>query len=216
MPMNMSRKQEKIFSEIRKIWLQKLLPLNGYFAGDLLEKVNLPDQSLLDTCRLMSDRNSIIDQMKKHGVVGEIGTQEGLFAEYILEKTQPTRLHLFDIDLAPLLKRNNIQLLSKSDQHQGDSSIELEKFSDEYFDWLYIDGDHSYMGVKRDIAVASRKIKPGGYLIFNDFTIWSPIEMIDYGIPYAVCDFLRENPWQIKFFALHSLGYHDIAIQRPI
>lgn len=215
MPLNMTDKQRKVFHKIRKLWLHKLLPLNGLFAGDLILKFEMPKQEAFDDCKVLIDRKLIIANMKKQGVVAEVGTQEGFFAEYILKETNPVELHLFDIDLEPLLRRKGQTLDKDATLHSGDSSVELGKFEDEYFDWIYIDGDHEYSGVKRDIEVAKFKVKKGGYLVFNDFTIWSPIEMIDYGIPYAVCELINEHDWKVEYFALHALGYHDIALRRP-
>ncbi len=211
----MSARQAKIFRKIRKLWLHKLLPLDGLFAGDLIPKFDMPKQSAFDGCKVLIDRKLIISNMKKSGIVAEVGTQEGYFAEFILKEAKPVELHLFDIDLKPLLNRSGQTLEKDATLHSGDSSIELAKFEDEYFDWIYIDGDHQYSGVKRDIEVARLKVKKGGFLVFNDFTIWSPIEMIDYGIPYAVCELINAHDWTVQYFALHSLGYHDIALQRP-
>lgn len=46
----------------------------------------------------------------------------------------------------------------------------------ETIDILFIDGDHSYMGVKRDFEMYSQLVNPGGYIIFDDYndSIHSP------------------------------------------
>jgi cephalosporin hydroxylase len=36
------------------------------------------------------------------------------------------------------------------------------------FDFLFIDGDHSYAGVKRDYEMYSPLVKPGGWVGFHD------------------------------------------------
>jgi hypothetical protein len=36
------------------------------------------------------------------------------------------------------------------------------------FDFLFIDGDHSYAGVKRDFEMYSPLVKPGGWVGFHD------------------------------------------------
>ena len=66
--------------------------------------------------------------------------------------------------------------------HLGDSSTLLAVFSDGHFAWIYIDGDHSELGVKRDADCAARKIGTDGLLVFNDYMLWSPMEMTDYGV----------------------------------
>ena len=215
MPMNMNQKQQRAFHEIRSRWLKDLLPLENYTPTNLIEPLPLPRQSLFDGCKLLVSRKMIIDAMTKNSIVAEVGTQEGIFAEYILEVATPKELHLFDIDFKPMYARNNTKLENFAKIHEGDSSSLLASFEDNYFDWIYIDGDHHYDGVKRDAEIAVRKVKPGGFLVFNDFTVWSPVEMIDYGVPYVVCEILNNFSWTVEFFALHPLGYHDIAIRKP-
>lgn len=42
---------------------------------------------------------------------------------------------------------------------RGTSYTELEKFDDKYFDVIYIDADHSYEGVLKDLEIAKKKAK---------------------------------------------------------
>jgi predicted O-methyltransferase YrrM len=44
---------------------------------------------------------------------------------------------------------------------------------DYFFDLVFIDGDHSYNGVKKDIAYASM-VKNGGIIMFHDCFDWPP------------------------------------------
>jgi SAM-dependent methyltransferase len=215
MPMNMNIKQERTFHELRSKWLSDMLPLNAFTPSDLIEPLPLPPQDVFEGTKVLIDRKMIIDRMQTNAVVAEIGTQEGIFAEYILKKTTPAELHLFDVDFKPMYSRTATGLIEFAKIHEGDSSSNLANFPDDYFDWIYIDGDHHYDGVKKDANVAIRKVKPGGILIFNDFTIWSPVEMIDYGVPYVVCELLNNLRWQVEYIALHPLGYHDIALRKP-
>jgi len=92
----------------------------------------------------------------------------------------------------------------------------LASFPDEHFDWIYVDGDHSYDGVTRDIRVARTKVKQGGLLIFNDFTLWSPVECIDYGVPHAVCELSAQHGFEFVYSALHPHLYNDVALRRPL
>lgn len=45
----------------------------------------------------------------------------------------------------------------------------VDKYPDESFDYIFIDGDHSYDGVKRDIAAWKSKVKKGGWIGGHDY-----------------------------------------------
>ncbi|HWP14666.1 MAG TPA: class I SAM-dependent methyltransferase, partial [Xanthobacteraceae bacterium] len=105
--------------------------------------------------------------MPKRARVAEVGTYRGEFARHILGTCDPAELHLIDIDtslLDPAVAKD-----TRVSVHQGLSQEMLARFSDDRFDWIYIDGDHSYEGASGDARVAASKVKPGGYLVFNDF-----------------------------------------------
>jgi len=50
-----------------------------------------------------------------------------------------------------------------------DSCAASEMFSDGLFDFVFIDADHSYDGVKKDIICWLPKVKKGGYLCGHDY-----------------------------------------------
>jgi predicted O-methyltransferase YrrM len=45
----------------------------------------------------------------------------------------------------------------------------VNKFEDEFFDIIYIDGNHTYEAVAKDIELWSPKIKRGGFVLGHDF-----------------------------------------------
>ena len=92
--------------------------------------------------------------------------------------------------------------------------VTLKQFPDSYFDFIYFDGDHSYHGVKRDIEAGKSRVKEEGFLIFNDYTYWSPAECMEYGVIQAVNELCREDEWKIVYFALGYYMYCDVALKR--
>ena len=174
-------------------------------------------------CRLVESRAKMLEYLPKNSVVAEVGTQYGRFSEKILSITKPHKLHLidysFDLFKQELSQKENC-LLSNGIQkgnielHEGDSSTILSSFPDEYFDWIYIDADHAYEGVCKDIQQGYTKVKPDGMMVFNDYTNWSVCEIMPYGVAKAVNEFCIANDWEIVFLALQFLGYHDIAIKK--
>jgi SAM-dependent methyltransferase len=53
--------------------------------------------------------------------------------------------------------------------HRADSVAAAEEFADGHFDWVYIDGNHSYEFVRQDLELYFRKLKPGGFMICDDY-----------------------------------------------
>lgn len=216
MPMLMTPEQSEWFDRMRHDWLRVMRPFSGYSVGALFPPLPTLTQEHVEGCTVLANREEMFRRLPKAGVGAEVGTQEGLFAERILELVQPSELHLFDVDDAPLRARRT-DLLDRPGVtlHLGDSSTLLAGFPDDHFDWIYIDGDHSYEGVCRDIRVARTKVKPGGLLMFNDFTLWSPVECIDYGVPHAVCELALAHGFRFVHLTLHPHLYNDVALRRP-
>lgn len=172
-------------------------------------------QEYVASCKVMANRAELIRQLPKGGVVAEIGTQKGEFAHTISQIATPDQLHLFDLDFS---KFDRTQF-TEEEMHrifinEGDSSTLLSKFPKHYFDWIYIDGDHSFDGVSKDIKQAKKKIKPGGYLVFNDYTIYSPFEKMQYGVMRAVNHLCLAHNYEICFFALDICDYPDVAVRK--
>jgi len=174
-------------------------------------------QACLDEARLITNRLQMIKRLPSGQAVAEIGVDRGIFSRKILEHCKPRRLVLVDIDLNRL-DADNAEVLGREpvvEMVEGDSAQVLGSFDDESFGWIYIDADHSYGAVSRDIEAAAGKVARGGYLVFNDYTIWSPANMSNYGVARAVNEFLIANrSWSVAYFALQEAGYQDIALKR--
>lgn len=146
------------------------------------------------------------------GTGGEVGVQAGDFSRFILDELRPEKLHLFD--LSDRWLRDDVREDPKTELHLGNSSSQLNRQPNRSFDWLYIDGDHSYKGVRRDAEAALKKIKPGGVLVFNDYTMWSPGEAVPYGVVACVNELVNEGLDMLGVALTHT-GYLDVALQAP-
>jgi hypothetical protein len=167
-------------------------------------------------CRLYANRHQAIASLLKGGIVGEVGTQTGRFAKAIFDIAKPRRLDVFDLTLDRFMPGELAEPIRRGEvvMHVGDSAALLATFPDQHFDWLYIDADHSYEGVQRDIAQAVKKVKETGVLVFNDYTLWSPLEGCRYGVLKAVNELAATGVWDFAYLALHPWGYHDVALRR--
>ena len=138
------------------------------------------------------NRLRLLEKMPKGGRCAEIGVWNGGFSGAILEVTEPEELTL--IDPWDLLsdqgeaewthkKHQDHDEMTKMFDHvtaryqslenvsirKGFSADVLNSFPDDYFDWIYIDGNHLYDFVRKDLALGFRKVKPGGMIAGDDF-----------------------------------------------
>jgi hypothetical protein len=143
-------------------------------------------------------------------VIAELGTLKGEWAQKIYKVARPRELHLVDTKIMDVARRRfadvpGVQI------HHADSSAWLARYPDRYFDWIYIDADHSYQGVKRDIEVAKSK---SNLLVFNDYVQWSVLQCLPYGVVAAVNELCVEDGWEMIYFAFEDLMYCDVAVRR--
>ena len=157
------------------------------------------------------------------GVIAEVGVAHGDFSEFLMDQLKPKRFVAFDlfnmhewgeawgVPTAKLL--NNMTHLEFYKRRFADRSAEVVievgmshltvvKYPDKSFDLIYIDGDHSYEGVKKDAEVAKNKITDNGILIFNDYIAFSPWEGCVYGVVRAVNELIVKDDWVVIGFAL--------------
>lgn len=68
-------------------------------------------------------------------------------------------------------KRNLVTngLKDRVQVHKGFSGDLVPSFTNAFFDIIYIDGNHEPQYILEDAVLAFRKLKPNGYLIFDDY-----------------------------------------------
>jgi len=118
-------------------------------------------------------------------VVAEVGVADGRNAVAMLKGLDIQRLYLVDsypdyID-GPFIRKGKSQesyyramfmnmqeFLEKITMVTKDSVFGASLFEDEFFDFVYIDGFHSYTQCKKDIEAWWPKVKKGGFLGGHD------------------------------------------------
>lgn len=170
------------------------------------------DAELIRDCRFFASRLEMVHSLPAGGDVAEVGTDKGDFARYILKTAEPRRLHLFDLEFNSLAA--DVANDPRVTLHLGASPGTLSALADASMDWIYIDGDHSYEGAAADARVAATKVKPGGYLVFNDFAHADPF-LGRYGVHRAVMEFATTARWPMVMFAYEPNGLYDVALRRP-
>lgn len=156
-------------------------------------------------------RAEFVASLIKPGDVGaEIGVNMGVFAFHVLLQQNPLKLYLIDpwkyglqkdveTNITPenqIVRDSEHAFVCKLFAPYSNIEIVREKsedavsfFPDQFFDYVYIDGEHSYDAVKRDLNNYFPKIKVGGYLIGDDYG-WA-------GIADAVQEFLHQHQDEI-------------------
>jgi predicted O-methyltransferase YrrM len=186
-----------------------------FILGPDIRQISLPSAKL-EHCRVLSAREELICRMPDQGHVVEVGTQTGRFAHFILSRRPNVRLVTIDVDYSRF-DRQLLQpfiLAGRLSTIEGISWEELSRFPEEYFSWIYVDASHTLENVRRDLAVARTRVAVGGYVVCNDYTIWSPLEAAPYGVMPAVNELVTEHDFEVMYLALHPFGYHDIALRR--
>jgi predicted O-methyltransferase YrrM len=111
----------------------------------------------------------------------EVGSFHGRSANYICAgiNKENTRLHCIDIwqkthvpgsreDDEEIFERNTLEFKHLIVPHKGTSRDFAEHF-DGTIDLLFVDGDHTYEGVKEDIQQLLPRTKEDAYILFHDY-----------------------------------------------
>jgi hypothetical protein len=166
---------------------------------------------------------------------GEIGVFKGDFAKSLLEILNPKQLVLFDLFegrmgsgnadgnfyeetlLEHEYARLQVELPSNIVTFQkGDSSTNLKTYPDNHFTMIYIDGDHSYEGCKKDLAVAFSKVKAGGWIMGHDYAMNMEKARTYYtfGVKKAVDEFCASYGQSISALGLDGCVSYAICVKK--
>lgn len=110
----------------------------------------------------------------------------------------------------------DIQYETFKTRYAGDARVTIERttsldaaahYENEYFDFIYIDGNHTYKHCKNDLNVWWGKVKRGGILSGHDY-----INIRDFGVIQAVEEFNIENKISSDNFFVNSEEYASYYI----
>ena len=159
----------------------------------------------------MEDRMSMVhvrDNTDRPLIVAEIGLWEGDNARHLMG------LNLDRLFLIDPYKAYERHAQSEVDEAMGialpkiashpnaykmsfirmDSVEAAELFADEYFDYVYIDGDHTLEGAEKDLEAWWPKVKPRGYFAGHDYSS-------SVGVMRAVDNFCEANSLDVRTWA---------------
>jgi hypothetical protein len=135
-------------------------------------------------------RELMYEMIPKKGIGAELGVCRGTNAVQLLFRTKPSLLFLVDKwEKAEYLQKSHElsdlwyddHYLSVADifkeqikegkvvLHKQHSSSFLASLPDNSLDWVYIDSNHHYQCVSREIALSVKKVKTGGLIMGHDY-----------------------------------------------
>ncbi len=166
-------------------------------------------------------RLSMLNYIKEGDICAEIGVLKGDYAN-LISMQSPSKLYLIDPWISipdishrwhsvPQEEMNNYKnevfnMFSNNDKIQILEKYSVDAvigFEDNYFDWVYLDANHSYSFVKEDLNNWWVKLKPNGYICGNAY-VDSPVarNVLDFGVIPAVDDFLEDKFEEINHFEI--------------
>ena len=126
---------------------------NNRIESQAIPRYPVRHETIANT-KLLINRKQLLDLMPKGAVVAELGVDQGEFSEKIIEYTAPSKLVLVDLWGSERYNQNKRILVENKFKDSiaeekvkieiGYSTTVVDNFENGYFDWIYIDTDHSY------------------------------------------------------------------------
>ena len=140
------------------------------------------------------DFTRLIDELGL-SVALEIGIGLGENAFYLLENSNIEKLYCIDNFSVRGYAKHKDKTLHKFKSYGDrveiilkDSVEAVEQFTNESLDYIYIDGDHRYKGVKKDLELWYSKVRRGGFFGGHDYR-----QTKGCGVPKAVDQFFADK-----------------------
>lgn len=173
--------------------------------------------------KVVVDRSTLLGLLPANAIVAELGVDHGDFSEKILSIAKPQKLHLVDVwgseryhdGLSKLVNEKFSKEIAANQVviNRGYSTDEMAKFPDNYFDWVYIDTDHTYSTTAAELAISAKKVKKGGIIAGHDYVTGSIDRVTRYGVVEAVHEFCVKNNWEMVYITHETHRYLSFAIR---
>lgn len=163
-------------------------------------------------------RHALLKLLPTGGVGVEIGVNRGAYSKKILEFAAPRKLHLIDpwpvdssdeyiktysvrddmqahfemvkAEFADRIERGEVVLHRKYSRDCSDS------FADGQFDFVYVDGMHSYAACIEDLRLYGPKVRGTGLLMGHDFSNTEMGRRKRFGVVRAVSEFVAQSEFR--------------------
>jgi len=174
--------------------------------------------------RLVTTRARMIELLPRDAVAAEIGVSRGGFTAKIMAANRPRKLHLVDVWASARYNqtlREHVETTYAAEITAGSVEINLgysievgRTFPDAYFDWIYIDTDHSYPTTRDELAVYESKMKPGGIIAGHDYVMGNWPHSLKFGVIEAVHEFCIARNWELLYVTTEHSSNASFAIRK--
>ena len=178
----------------------------------------------LQNANLLPARADLLKCLPQGGVVAELGVNKGDFSNEIIQLCSPRKLHLVDIWGSEryhegLRKSVEQRFQSRINEgsvqiHVGLSTAVADEFPDNYFDWVYIDTDHSYQTTLEELRLYAPKVRKGGFIAGHDYITGNWNGMVRYGVKEAVTLFCVEQNYELVYLTMETWFNPSFAIRK--
>jgi predicted O-methyltransferase YrrM len=178
----------------------------------------------VDGCRVLLNREALLAAMEKGAVAAEIGVFRGDFSARILQVAAPARLHLVDSwDPSRVDPGMAAEVAERFAEETGRGEVVIHRkpsveaaagFPDSYFDWIYLDSDHSYGTTRDELAAYAGKVKDGGIIAGHDYSMGNWAAGLRYGVVEAVHEFCLGSGWKLVYITAEPGERQSFAITR--
>lgn len=172
---------------------------------------------------ILPSRQKMLTRLVSSGTVCEVGVARGDFSAEILRHNKPKKLHLIDAwdseryepDFKTVVSRFQVEIAKGMVEiNRGKSLDVLQRYDNEYFDWVYLDTDHSYHTTSKELQICSSKVKPYGKIAGHDYTAGNVIKPVPYGVIEACHEFCINNDWKYEYITLDPDGHFSFCLTR--
>ena len=200
----------------------------------------VPDRDDIDliapgaTYLLDIGRDDLLRFLPRKAKVAEIGVFKGRFSTKILRTTSPAYLALVDLwdadveggyiphvenrdsaGMDRIMAKVKRKMRLRFPRHRIEffrqfSHEAAANFPDREFDWIYVDADHSYDGVMKDLVAWDAKVADDGIILGHDFTNQASALAKDFGVVEAATEFAAERGYTL--FAMTNDLFPTFAI----
>jgi hypothetical protein len=143
--------------------------------------------------QLFESRKTMLKELlPKNSIVAEIGVFTGEFSQYIVDNLEPKKLYsidpyisgigvmgsgnvhgynmeFFDLEILYKFVRNRFSQNSNVELCRETSGDFFARIPDGSLDAIYLDGDHAFETVAKELEIARFKVKEGGWIMGHDY-----------------------------------------------